>query len=236
MNIIIERDQSNRTASDNIENKIKKINRNDLGRIFKKLEPNAFPYDKNQRDDLLQNIDDGNQLKPEDYDFISQTYSSHINELLPELDRERDNNWIISVTFLYMVIGIVFRLVLVPYEQLLVLFMGGLSTLAIGLALFVLSGNINRRINAWISQAVILDEDKKVLLSNHSKTKYLVLAITWAVEIVIIIAQFVLYHHELLSIGNDSISILAFGIALFSDNVETFFVRKFEAKLMEVEL
>lgn len=236
MNIIIEQDQSNRTASDNIENKIKKINRNDLGRIFKKLEPNAFPYDKNQRDDLLQNIDDGNQLKPEDYDFISQTYSSHINELLPELDRERDNNWIISVTFLYMVIGIVFRLVLVPYEQLLVLFMGGLSTLAIGLALFVLSGNINRRINAWISQAVILDEDKKVLLSNHSKTKYLVLAITWAVEIVIIIAQFVLYHHELLSIGNDSISILAFGIALFSDNVETFFVRKFEAKLMEVEL
>ena len=236
MNIIIEQDQSNRTASDNIENKIKKINRNDLGRIFKKLEPNAFPYDKNQRDDLLQNIDDGNQLKPEDYDFISQTYSSHINELLPELDRERDNNWIISVTFLYMVIGIVFRLVLVPYEQLLVLFMGGLSTLAIGLALFVLSGNINRRINAWISQAVILDEDKKVLLSNHSKMKHLVLAITWAVEIVIIIAQFVLYHHELLSIGNDSISILAFGIALFSDNVETFFVRKFEAKLMEVEL
>ena len=236
MNIIIEQDQSNRTASDNIENKIKKINRNDLGRIFKKLEPNAFPYDKNQRDDLLQNIDDGNQLKPEDYDFISQTYSSHINELLPELDRERDNNWIISVTFLYMVIGIVFRLVLVPYEQLLVLFMGGLSTLAVGLALFVLSGNINRRINAWISQAVILDEDKKVLLSNHSKTKYLVLAITWAVEIVIIIAQFVLYHHELLSIGNDAISILAFGIALFSDNVETFFVRKFEAKLMEVEL
>ena len=236
MNIIIERDQSNRTASDNIENKIKKINRNDLGRIFKKLEPNAFPYDKNQRDDLLQNIDDGNQLKPEDYDFISQTYSSHINELLPELDRERDNNWIISVTFLYMVIGIVFRLVLVPYEQLLVLFMGGLSTLAVVLALFVLSGNINRRINAWISQAVILDEDKKVLLSNHSKTKYLVLAITWAVEIVIIIAQFVLYHHELLSIGNDAISILAFGIALFSDNVETFFVRKFEAKLMEVEL
>lgn len=236
MNIIIERDQSNRTASDNIENKIKKINRNDLGRIFKKLEPNAFPYDKNQRDDLLQNIDDGNQLKPEDYDFVSQTYSSHINELLPELDRERDNNWIISVTFLYMVIGIVFRLVLVPYEQLLVLFMGGLSTLAVGLALFVLSGNINRRINAWISQAVILDEDKKVLLSNHSKTKYLVLAITWAVEIVIIIAQFVLYHHELLSIGNDAISILAFGIALFSDNVETFFVRKFEAKLMEVEL
>lgn len=236
MNIIIEQDQSNRTASDNIENKIKKINRNDLGRIFKKLEPNAFPYDKNQRDDLLQNIDDGNQLKPEDYDFISQTYSSHINELLPELDRERDNNWIISVTFLYMVIGIVFRLVLVPYEQLLVLFMGGLSTLAVGLALFVLSGNINRRINAWISQAVILDEDKKVLLSNHSKTKHLVLAITWAVEIVIIIAQFVLYHLELLSIGNDSISILAFGIALFSDNVETFFVRKFEAKLMEVEL
>ena len=175
MNIIIEQDQSNRTASDNIENK---INRNDLGRIFKKLEPNAFPYDKNQRDDLLQNIDDGNQLKPEDYDFISQTYSSHINELLPELDRERDNNWIISVTFLYMVIGIVFRLVLVPYEQLLVLFMGGLSTLAVGLALFVLSGNINRRINAWISQAVILDEDKKVLLSNHSKTKHLVLAIT----------------------------------------------------------
>lgn len=222
MNIIIEQDQSNRTASDNIENKIKKINRNDLGRIFKKLEPNAFPYDKNQRDDLLQNIDDGNQLKPEDYDFISQTYSSHINELLPELDRERDNNWIISVTFLYMVIGIVFRLVLVPYEQLLLLFMGGLSTLAVGLALFVLSGNINRRINAWISQAVILDEDKKVLLSNHSKTKHLVLAITWAVEIVIIIAQFVLYHHELLSIGNDSISILAFGIALFSDNVETF--------------
>ena len=236
MNIIIEQDQSNRTASDNIENKIKKINRNDLGRIFKKLEPNAFPYDKNQRDDLLQNIDDGNQLKPEDYDFISQTYSSHINELLPELDRERDNNWIISVTFLYMVIGIVFRLVLVPYEQLLLLFMGGLSTLAVGLVLFVLSGNINRRINAWISQAVILDEDKKVLLSNHSKTKHLVLAITWAVEIVIIIAQFVLYHHELLSIGNDSISILAFGIALFSDNVETFFVRKFEAKLMEVEL
>ena len=236
MNIIIEQDQSNRTASDNIENKIKKINRNDLGRIFKKLEPNAFPYDKNQRDDLLQNIDDGNQLKPEDYDFISQTYSSHINELLPELDRERDNNWIISVTFLYMVRGIVFRLVLVPYEQLLLLFMGGLSTLAVGLALFVLSGNINRRINAWISQAVILDEDKKVLLSNHSKTKHLVLAITWAVEIVIIIAQFVLYHHELLSIGNDSISILAFGIALFSDNVETFFVRKFEAKLMEVEL
>jgi hypothetical protein len=236
VNIIIEQDQSNRTASDNIENKIKKINRNDLGRIFKKLEPNAFPYDKNQRDDLLQNIDDGNQLKPEDYDFISQTYSSHINELLPELDRERDNNWIISVTFLYMVIGIVFRLVLVPYEQLLLLFMGGLSTLAVGLALFVLSGNINRRINAWISQAVILDEDKKVLLSNHSKTKHLVLAITWAVEIVIIIAQFVLYHHELLSIGNDSISILAFGIALFSDNVETFFVRKFEAKLMEVEL
>ena len=231
MNIIIEQDQSNRTASDNIENKIKKINRNDLGRIFKKLEPNAFPYDKNQRDDLLQNIDDGNQLKPEDYDFISQTYSSHINELLPELDRERDNNWIISVTFLYMVIGIVFRLVLVPYEQLLLLF-----TLAVGLALFVLIGNINRRINAWISQAVILDEDKKVLLSNHSKTKHLVLAITWAVEIVIIIAQFVLYHHELLSIGNDSISILAFGIALFSDNVETFFVRKFEAKLMEVEL
>lgn len=207
-----------------------------MGRIFKKLEPNAFPYDKNQRDDLLQNIDDGNQLKPEDYDFISQTYSSHINELLPELDRERDNNWIISVTFLYMVIGIVFRLVLVPYEQLLVLFMGGLSTLAVGLALFVLSGNINRRINAWISQAVILDEDKKVLLSNHSKTKHLVLAITWAVEIVIIIVQFVLYHLELLSIGNDSISILAFGIALFSDNVETFFVRKFEAKLMEVEL
>ena len=198
MNIIIEQDQSNRTASDNIENKIKKINRNDLGRIFKKLEPNAFPYDKNQRDDLLQNIDDGNQLKPEDYDFISQTYSSHINELLPELDRERDNNWIISVTFLYMVIGIVFRLVLVPYEQLLLLFMGGLSTLPVGLALFVLSGNINRRINAWISQAVILDEDKKVLLSNHSKTKHLVLAITWAVEIVIIIAQFVLYHHELL--------------------------------------
>lgn len=236
MNIIIEQDQSNRTASDNIENKIKKINRNDLGRIFKKLEPNAFPYDKNQRDDLLQNIDDGNQLKPEDYDFISQTYSSHINELLPELDRERDNNWIISVTFLYMVIGIVFRLVLVPYEQLLVLFMGGLSTLAVGLALFVLSGNINRRINAWISQAVILDEDKKVLLSNHSKTKHLVLAITWAVEIVIIIVQFVLYHLELLSIGNDSISILAFGIALFSDNVETFFGRKFEAKLMEVEL
>ena len=236
MNIIIEQDQSNRTASDNIENKIKKINRNDLGRIFKKLEPNAFPYDKNQRDDLLQNIDDGNQLKPEDYDFISQTYSSHINELLPELDRERDNNWIISVTFLYMVIGIVFRLVLGPYEQLLVLFMGGLSTLAVGLALFVLSGNINRRINAWISQAVILDEDKKVLLSNHSKTKHLVLAITWAVEIVIIIVQFVLYHLELLSIGNDSISILAFGIALFSDNVETFFVRKFEAKLMEVEL
>lgn len=236
MNIIIEQDQSNRTASDNIENKIKKINRNDLGRIFKKLEPNAFPYDKNQRDDLLQNIDDGNQLKPEDYDFISQTYSSHINELLPELDRERDNNWIISVAFLYMVIGIVFRLVLVPYEQLLVLFMGGLSTLAVGLALFVLSGNINRRINAWISQAVILDEDKKVLLSNHSKTKHLVLAITWAVEIVIIIVQFVLYHLELLSIGNDSISILAFGIALFSDNVETFFVRKFEAKLMEVEL
>lgn len=236
MNIIIEQDQSNRTASDNIENKIKKINRNDLGRIFKKLEPNAFPYDKNQRDDLLQNIDDGNQLKPEDYGFISQTYSSHINELLPELDRERDNNWIISVTFLYMVIGIVFRLVLVPYEQLLVLFMGGLSTLAVGLALFVLSGNINRRINAWISQAVILDEDKKVLLSNHSKTKHLVLAITWAVEIVIIIVQFVLYHLELLSIGNDSISILAFGIALFSDNVETFFVRKFEAKLMEVEL
>lgn len=236
MNIIIEQDQSNRTASDNIENKIKKINRNDLGRIFKKLEPNAFPYDKNQRDDLLQNIDDGNQLKPEDYDFISQTYSSHINELLPELDRERDNNWIISVTFLYMVIGIVFRLVLVPYEQLLVLFMGGLSTLAVGLALFVLSGNINRRINAWISQAVILDEDKKVLLSNHSKTKHLVLAITWSVEIVIIIVQFVLYHLELLSIGNDSISILAFGIALFSDNVETFFVRKFEAKLMEVEL
>ena len=236
MNIIIERDQSNRTASDNIENKIKKINRNDLGRIFKKLESNAFPYDKNQRDDLLQNIDDGNQLKPEDYDFISQTYSSHINELLPELDRERDNNWIISVTFLYMVIGIVFRLVLVPYEQLLVLFMGGLSTLAVGLALFVLSGNINRRINAWISQAVILDEDKKVLLSNHSKTKYLVLAITWVVEIVIIIAQFVLYHYELLSIGNDAISILAFGIALSSDNVETFFVRKFEAKLMEVEL
>ena len=236
MNIIIEQDQSNRTASDNIENKIKKINRNDLGRIFKKLEPNAFPYDKNQRDDLLQNIDDGNQLKPEDYDFISQTYSSHINELLPELDRERDNNWIISVTFLYMVIGIVFRLVLVPYEQLLVLFMGGLSTLAVGLALFVLSGNINRRINAWISQAVILDEDKKVLLPNHSKTKHLVLAITWAVEIVIIIVQFVLYHLELLSIGNDSISILAFGIALFSDNVETFFVRKFEAKLMEVEL
>ena len=236
MNIIIEQDQSNRTASDNIENKIKKINRNDLGRIFKKLEPNAFPYDKNQRDDLLQNIDDGNQLKPEDYDFISQTYSSHINELLPELDRERDNNWIISVTFLYMVIGIVFRLVLVPYEQLLLLFMGGLSTLAVGLALFVLSGNINRRINAWISQAVSLDEDTKVLLSNHSKTKHLVLAITWAVEIVIIIAQFVLYHHELLSIGNDSISILAFGIALFSDNVETFFVRKFEAKLMEVEL
>ena len=236
MNIIIEQDQSNRTASDNIENKIKKINRNDLGRIFKKLEPNAFPYDKNQRDDLLQNIDDGNQLKPEDYDFISQTYSSHINELLPELDRERDNNWIISVTFLYMVIGIVFRLVLVPYEQLLVLFMGGLSTLAVGLALFVLSGNINRRINAWISQAVILDEDKKVLLSNHSKTEHLVLAITWAVEIVIIIVQFVLYHLELLSIGNDSISILAFGIALFSDNVETFFVRIFEAKLMEVEL
>ena len=207
-----------------------------MGRIFKKLESNAFPYDKNQRDDLLQNIDDGNQLKPEDYDFISQTYSSHINELLPELDRERDNNWIISVTFLYMVIGIVFRLALVPYEQLLVLFMGGLSTLAVGLALFVLSGNINRRINAWISQAVILDEDKKVLLSNHSKTKYLVLAITWVVEIVIIIAQFVLYHYELLSIGNDAISILAFGIALSSDNVETFFVRKFEAKLMEVEL
>lgn len=186
MNTIIERDQSNRTSSDNIENKIKKINRHDLGRIFKKLEPNAFPYDKNQRNDLLQNIDDGNQLKPKDYDFISQTYSSHINELLPELDKERDNNWIISVTLLYIGVGILFRLVLIPYEQLLVLFMGGLSTLAVGLALFVLSGNINRRINAWISQAVILDEDKQVLLSNHSKTKYLVLAVTWAIEIALI--------------------------------------------------
>ena len=55
---------------------------------------------KNQRDDLLQNIDDGNQLKPEDYDFISRMISnnfkvSNINEFLVKY-RVRKNSISIS--------------------------------------------------------------------------------------------------------------------------------------------
>ena len=50
------------------------------------------------------------------------------------------------------------------------------------------------------------------------------------------IAQLLLYRYGLLAIGNDAISIFAFGIAFFSENVETFFVRKFETELTEVKL
>lgn len=236
MNTVTESNNQNQTASANVANKIKKINRHDLGNIFKKLEPNAFPYDRNQREALLHTIDDGNQLGPEDYTFISDTYTSHINELLPEIDREQDNNWIVSVTVIYVIAGIGLRLLLNSYEQPVMLFMGAFNILAVGLALFVLSGSINKRIDTWISQSLLLDEDKTVLRGKYSTTKCWVITAAWIIEIIIIVAQIVLYRKGLLAIGNDAISILAFGIALFSENVETFFVRKFETELAEVEL
>ena len=219
-----------------VENKIKRINRRELGNIFKKLESNAFPYDKQKRDELLHAVDIGNQLKTEDYIFISNTYKSHINELLPEIDRENENSWIISVTIVYIVIGIGLRIILNSQEQALMLFMGVLNILSIGLALFILSGNINKRVSSWIKMATLLDEDKRVLLSKYSKTKRAVIAFAWIFEIIIVIVELHLYVQGLLAIGNDVIAILAFGIALFNENVETCFVRMFEAKLAEAEL
>ena len=114
MNTVTESNNQNQTASANVANKIKKINRHDLGNIFKKLEPNAFPYDRNQREALLHTIDDGNQLGPEDYTFISDTYTSHINELLPDIKliiqnlietrKERDSNYEDMEYILYFII------------------------------------------------------------------------------------------------------------------------------------
>lgn len=219
-----------------VDNKIQTINRSDLGNIFKKLEPNAFPYDKTQRDSLLNSIDRGNQLSPEDYAFISQTYTSHINELLPEIDREKNNNWIVSVTLVYVLAGIGLRCLLDSYPQPVILFMGAFNILAVGLALFVLSGNINNRVTAWISQSLILDADKKKLLSEYCVTRRWVIAISWILEVLIVIVQVILYKKGLLAIGNDIVSIIAFGIAFFSENVETYFVRRFESKLTEVKL
>ncbi len=236
MNTVTKSNKQSQAASADIENKIKKINRRDLGNIFKKLEPNAFSYDKNLREALLHTIDDGNQLGPEDYTFISDTYTSHINELLPEIDKEQDNNWIVSVTLVYVIAGIGLRILLNSYEQPVMLFMGAFNILATGLALFVLSGSINKRINTWISQSLLLDEDKAALQSKYCKTKHLVITVAWIIEIIIVVAQLLLYRYGILAIGNDAISIFAFGIAFFSENVETFFVRKFETELTEVKL
>ena len=236
MNTVTENKKQNQTASANVENKIKKINRRDLENIFKKLEANAFPCDKNSREELLHSIDDGNQLGPEDYAFISDTYTSHINELLPEIDKEQDNNWIVSVTLVYVIAGIGLRILLNSYEQPVMLFMGTFNILAAGLALFVLSGSINKRINTWISQSLLLDEDKTKLRLKYCKVKRWVIAVARIIEAIIVVAQILLYCNGLLAIGNDSVSIFAFGIALFSENVETFFVRKFEIELTEVKL
>lgn len=236
MNEVKEGPWQSRTMPDGVKNKIMKIRKCDLEKIFKKLEQNAFPYDRNQRDKLLSSIEDGNQLKPEDYEYISQTYFFHINELLPKIDKEQENNWIVSVTVIYIIAGIGLRLFLIPYKQPVFLFMGVLSLLAIGLELFVLCGNINKRITTWILQSALLDEDKRALQSKCCKMKRLINAKVWIIEIIITIVQVYLYRNDLLSIGNDAISILAFGIAFFSDNVETFFVRKMETKLTEVEL
>lgn len=236
MNTATESKKQNQATSSNVENKIKKINRRDLENIFKKLEANAFPCDKNSREELLHAIDNGNQLRPEDYTFISDTYTSHINELLPEIDKEQDNNWIVSVTVVYVIAGIGLRIFLNSYVQPVMLFMGACNILAAGLALFVLSESINKRINTWISQSLLLDEDKAKLRLKYRKVKRWVIAVAWIIEVIIVVVQILLYHKGLLTIGNDSISILAFGIALFSENVEIYFVRKFETELMEVKL
>lgn len=236
MNTVIESNNQNQATAANVENKIKKINRRDLENIFKKLEPNAFPYDKNSRENLLRTIDDGNQLRPEDYTFISDTYSSHINELLPEMDNKLDNNWIISLTLIYVFSGIILRIVLNPYEQPVILFIGAFNIVAVGLALFILSDSINKRIDTWISQSLLLDEDKDVLRSEYRRARLYVSAVPWGIEAFIVAIQALLYGNGLLAVGNDSVSIIAFGIALFSENVANFFVRKFEAELKEVKL
>lgn len=236
LSAVKEKNRQNEANLDSIENKIKKISKNDIGKIFKKLEPNAYPWDIQQREKLLHNIDMGNQLDPADYIYISTTYSSHINELFPEIDNEQDNNWIISVTVIYIIVGIGLRIFLNPYKQPVLLFMGVLGILAAGLAIFVLTGSINKRISTWISQSVLLGDDIKILQSKYCKTKHLLYVVAWIFEIIIVAFQVCLYSNELLAIGNDVISILAFGIALFSENVERLFVRIIETKLTEVEL
>ena len=236
MNTVEKSTKQRQTIPDNVENKIKKMNRRDLGDIFKKLEPNAFPCDKNLREEFLRDIDNGKQLDIDDYTFITKTYSAHINELLPEVEKEQDNNWIISVTLVYVLAGIGLRVLLDQYTQPVMLFMGAFNILAAGLALFVLGGSINKRIDTWISQSLLLDEDKAILRSQYRKTRNWVIAIMWIIETIIVIVQVILWFNNLLAIGNDAISIIAFGIALFNENVVTFFVRKFETELTGVVL
>lgn len=236
MNTLTETNQNNETVFESVDNKIINITKNDLGRIFKKLEPNAFQYDIEQRTALLHSLNTGNRLSEEDYVYIAQTYSTHSNELLPKTDEERDNPWIIPVTLIYALLGIVLRLLLIPYKQPVLFTMSVLSILAVVLALFVLSGNINTRICSWISQSVLLDVDKKILQSRYRKTRRRVNTAVWLFVAIDVIVQVVLFSIELLDIGNDINSIIAFGIAFFSDNVESFVVKKVEEDLKEVKL
>lgn len=207
-----------------------------MGNIFDKLEPNAFQYEKDQREELLNRLDQGNQISTEDYTFISQTYASHINELLPSIEKEQNGNWIIPFTFIYVISGIGLRCLLNADEQSVLLVMGVINILALGLALFVLCGNINKRVTNWISQALILDEDKKTLLAQYAPKRNWIFVIAGIIEGLILVIEIILYNKGVLAIGNDAVSIIAFGIAFFSENVETCLVQKIEKELTEVKL
>lgn len=235
MSVIEKGTRCSSTQTDGFENKIKNICKNDLERIFKKLEPNAYTYDKNQRDLLLQNLNKGNSLSTKDYKYISQTYSSHINELLPE-DENQDNTGILSLALVFLLLSIALRLLLKPYQQPVVLVMAAYGIIAVAFTLFFLGASINKRIDNWISRSALLDDDKNMLKSKYRKTKWTLWLVAWLLALIVIIVQAHLYFNGELQIGNDVMSIIAFGIALISDNVETFFVQRIETKLRKVEL
>lgn len=220
-------------AGKNNSNKLRNFPRNSLEEIFAKLQPLVYEIEKNQMANILSELKTGKELNSEQFTFINNCYDSHMEELLPELAQEEYNNWIVPLTIAFILVGIICRVSSNKDPSIALVFVAGINLLAIALTVFVADSLVVKTVKEWVENSSVLEYDKRRLkrtfLMHHRKALFFACAIVALAAIF----ELIMWFAQLLEIGNDVVSILAFGLAFCSEYVENIMIREYESFIKE---
>lgn len=213
----------------------KKSDLSNLLAVIKK-EQNSFDYVPQKLQSIISKGDKGEKFGMEEINFVKEAYKSNFADMVPPLEKIKDDNWIIAIILVIVLIGMFLRAI-VPEETDYPLYISGtFNYLALLTTCLMMRSHIFNKLLNWIEHGFIFDYDKKrfTLYAEKQDRNWLIRLIVFF-AVLAIIEIFVLYRKLSFKAKIiDALGMLAFGLAVSNDHMEALIIQHFEKKLKEM--